>query len=195
MYSQHDEEQHIVDRFGEDSSGRFLDIGAFDGKTFSNVRRLWELGWSGVLVEPNPSSFKSLMQNFPDGEGEKVDLVNVAIGADRGLMAFHASDDAVSTLSEKHHAIWKDQAKYRKIHVCVVEVAHLIAVFPGPYRFINLDVEGMNFEILQQLPLDDLACECICVEYEDKGREILLWMAERQWKMVMKNGENYIFVR
>jgi FkbM family methyltransferase len=183
MYSQNDEEKHIVEFFGEDSSGRFLDIGAYDGVTFSNVRRLWELGWSGVLVEPNPASFKALMKN------------NAAIGPERCLMPFHTSNDAVSTLSEAHKAIWEKDAKYRKIHVCVVEVAHLIANFPGPYRFINLDVEGMNFELLQLLPLDDLSCECICIEFEDKKQEVLIWMAERKWKMIMQNGENYIFVR
>ena len=36
MYSQRDEELHILGYFG-DKVGRFIDIGAYDGKSFSNT--------------------------------------------------------------------------------------------------------------------------------------------------------------
>jgi FkbM family methyltransferase len=195
MYSQNDEEKHIIEIFGEAPSGKFLDIGAYDGKTFSNVRRLWELGWTGVLVEPNPKSFHHLMKNFPPDEGAEVELVNAAIAMDDGLIEFHSSNDAVSTMSESHRELWSKAVKFRKIHVCAITVESLLEKFPGPYRFVNLDVEGMNFEILTQLPLEDLQCECICVEFENHSSDILLFMAEEGWKMVAKNSENFIFTR
>jgi len=56
MFSQNDEEKHIV-RFFRDKidKGSFLDIGAYNGKAFSNTHRLALNGWSGVCLEPSPS--------------------------------------------------------------------------------------------------------------------------------------------
>ena len=47
MYSQNNEEEIIVaefERMGV-TTGRFLEIGAYDGKGFSNTFRLAQLGW------------------------------------------------------------------------------------------------------------------------------------------------------
>ena len=61
MYSQGGEEKVIVEYF-DGYRGTFLDIGAFDGKTFSNTKRLSDLGWRGVLVEPAPKPFFALIE-------------------------------------------------------------------------------------------------------------------------------------
>ena len=61
MFSQRDEEQVILDHFG-DRVGTFLDVGAYDGITFSNTHALALKGWSGVCVEASPSCFVKLMK-------------------------------------------------------------------------------------------------------------------------------------
>ena len=75
-FSQSDEEKYIVEYFNG-KTGRFLDIGAYDGKAFSNTYKLGLLGWSGVLVEPAPKVFHSLINNL--SENKKMTLVNTAI--------------------------------------------------------------------------------------------------------------------
>jgi len=46
--------------------GFFVEMGAFDGVTYSNSYLLEKaLGWSGLLVEANPISFEELQQNRP----------------------------------------------------------------------------------------------------------------------------------
>ena len=49
MYSQNDEERVILEYFAGKTDGRFVDVGAWSGATFSNVWALMELGWSGVM--------------------------------------------------------------------------------------------------------------------------------------------------
>lgn len=51
-FTQNMEELHIVQNLP--ANGRFLDIGAHDGVTFSSTRALLLNGWSGVYVEPDP---------------------------------------------------------------------------------------------------------------------------------------------
>jgi hypothetical protein len=60
-YSQNDEERVINGVL--DDAGDFLDVGAFDGKLFSNTLKLYERGWGGVLVEPSPKAFDGLQRD------------------------------------------------------------------------------------------------------------------------------------
>ncbi len=55
-YTQNNEEQIFIDYFKNQNPSELcvLDIGANDGKTFSNSLRLIELGWSAILIEPSP---------------------------------------------------------------------------------------------------------------------------------------------
>src|SRR6266566_887458 len=107
MSSQYNEHEHILRHFAG-RIGRFLDIGAFDGLTFSNTRCLAELGWGGVLVEPSPAAFVHLMKGY---EGNpNVELVNAGLAPVSGLFRFWANTkdgltaDAMSSFNSKHVA-------------------------------------------------------------------------------------------
>ena len=51
---------------GKAVKGNYIELGAFDGEAESNTR-LFDLclGWKGLLIEGNPSSFKKLVRNRP----------------------------------------------------------------------------------------------------------------------------------
>src|SRR5690554_1870971 len=104
-YSQNDEQEHILNFF-VDRPRRFLDIGAYDGKAFSNTFALAERGWGGVCVEPSPGPFVGLM-NHHAGRRD-ITLVNCALATQPGWITFHDSGgDAISTLDPAHRAKWE----------------------------------------------------------------------------------------
>ena len=48
-------------------NGTFLELGALDGKLYSNTKLLEEeRGWRGVLVEPNKEEFDKIPMNRPE---------------------------------------------------------------------------------------------------------------------------------
>ncbi len=48
-------------------SGLFMELGALNGRTFSNTLALDELlGWKGVHIEASPSSYAELVKHRPD---------------------------------------------------------------------------------------------------------------------------------
>src|SRR5688572_28520435 len=101
-YSQNEEEKFILEYFNAalpncvlSKIGKFVDIGAFHPTKFSNTRRLFELGWSGIFVEPAPTLFKAFEEEY--GNNPNITLLNIAIGDTTDHVKFYESEgDAVS---------------------------------------------------------------------------------------------------
>ncbi len=65
-YSQHGEQSimaDILEQMGLDT-GTIVDLGAGDGWTISNSRRLLELGWKGVLIDVNGHGDRDVHEHF-----------------------------------------------------------------------------------------------------------------------------------
>jgi len=194
MYSQYDEEKVILEYFG-DRIGRWLDLGAFDGKTFSNTRALAELGWSGVCVEASPRAFVALQELYRGND--KVELVCAAIGTLRdGLVRFWDSPDCVSTTDKEHVETWRDDAPFEGIHVAQVTVVDILRVLPGVFDFVNIDTEGTSLYIFNCLePEFAKQVKCFCIEHDGHEIEISNRAAEWGHQVRMLNGTNIILAR
>ena len=196
MYSQNDEEKYIVEILdAENEKGKFLDVGAFDGKNLSNTYRLAELGWSGVCVEPSPTVFVGLMKNH--AEHTNVALINCAIALKRELVQFYDSNgDAVGTISESHRQLWSSAVKFRPIAISTITWDDLFLFTGREIQFLNLDVEGLNMQLFKNLDLNKLpALKAMCIEHETNFDIILKKTKPLGFKEVMRNGENIILKR
>lgn len=196
MYSQNNEEQIIIDYFG-DYKGNLLDIGANDGITFSNSRKLLELGWSGELVEPADIPYLKLKELYKDNK--KVKLHKVAISDLRGELTFYSSgehvgngdSDLLSTLSIVDKQKWENTTVYQESKVDSLKWLDFYNW--QVYDFINIDAEGYDLSILKQMDLKELGCKCLCIEhnghqYNDMIRELRRY----NYKTLLVNNENLI---
>lgn len=64
---------------GERSDGLFVEVGAYDGISFSNSSCLAEMGWHGILIEPIPQ-FAQACRNRYRGNS-RIEVIETAIGA------------------------------------------------------------------------------------------------------------------
>lgn len=196
MHSQHNEEKWIVDYFGS-FVGSFLDIGAYDGVTFSNTKKLVELGWSGVCVEPSPNAFVNLFNVYKDNS--KIKLLNCAITSNSSLIKFYDSGgDAVSTLVLDHKVKWEkgSEVLFKEIYIKTLSMKELFEFSGYDFDFINIDVEGMNFELFSILPFNKLKnLKAVCVEYENRKQQKIDLAKSFGFKEMMCNAENLFFAR
>jgi FkbM family methyltransferase len=191
MYSQNDEEQVILEYFGG-KVGRFYDIGAWDGKTFSNVRALLERGWSGLMVEPSPTVFVNLLKNVVEF-GDRVRLLNAAITVKSGLMDFYeANGDAVGTLDPAHAQKWHLSGTKFVTHTLGMQ--QLFNEF-GRAEFINLDVEGTNATLFPLLPWDWTELRMVCVEHDGHEKQMEQLVMPYGFRRIHRTAENLILVR
>ena len=196
MYSQNSEEEVIHNYFKDRNTGTCLDIGAYDGKTFSNTHQLILNGWSGVMIEPSLKPFEGLSNLYRDNPS--VTLINAAISpteVTNTLVRWWDSNGyAVSTMNERHRDLWAKDIKFREYLLPAIHINAVYSAIGSPYfDFINLDVEGMNYEILKTLQL--AGCAMICVEYENNRNKIIQHLVEQEFKLIHENSENLIMVR
>lgn len=194
-YSQSDEEKYILQAVSHlGNKGRFLEIGAWQPKNLSNSRALFELGWSGVLVEPSPEPFLSLLREY--GNEPRVKLVSAAV--DHGpeiLLKFRASADALSTSSETNYQIWKDVGGfYGTFYSPTVTIPDLIETF-GVFDFVSIDAEGTSVDLLHALLATEMRPDCLCVEYDLRSEECLSAAGRAGYHAIYSNAENMVFAR
>jgi FkbM family methyltransferase len=193
-YTQNMEERYIVDNLKSIDKGRFLDIGAHDGLTFSSTRKLAELGWTGVYVEPDPFVLPVLELNTRDFEGMRI--LPVAIGTEAGKLPFYSSKgDMVGSLSVAHREKWKSAVNFEEIQVDVITLDQLAAQVGTSFDFINLDVEGINWDIFCQFDWTIWTPKVVCIEYDNKKQEIQQKLEQHGYRLSYCSAENLVMVK
>jgi FkbM family methyltransferase len=190
-HTQNGEERYIVGNLGQ--SGRFLDIGAFDGKTFSSTYALAEKGWTGVYVEPDPHIIPLLRENTREFRSE---IVECAIGPTAGILPFYATNgDMVGTLSKDHVKKWQNHVDFHEILVPVMTLPELAQKIGMEFDFINLDVEGLNWQIFRQFDWKVWKASVVCIEYDDMRDEIKAILEHNGFRVAYMSAENIVAVR
>ena len=82
--------------FQEKTDGYFVEVGAFDGYTYSNTWGLSELGWSGLMIEAIPEYADKCRKMHEFHPGIKV--VNEIAGSGQSVVMYKAGE--YSTYSE-----------------------------------------------------------------------------------------------
>lgn len=157
-----------------------VQAGANDGKLQDPVSKLArELGWSGVLVEPNPANFSKLQQTYRGYP--QMRLEQAAITTENGtvtLFCARAMEDGshnplvgTDTLHPEHHEKlswihkdWKDLVE--PIEVPAITLSSLLEKHGlTAVDFFVTDTEGHDKAILDQIDLQTLRPRFIQFEF------------------------------
>lgn len=199
MYSQNQEDTIAVNYFG-DFKGHLLDLGANDGRTFSNSLRLIQKGWTADLVEPSPETFKKLELEHKGNEDVKCH--NVAVSNVGGTVKFYESntllggDDRslVSTLDKREIDRWGGKVKFDEINIQSITFNSLLERTKNrTFDFVTIDIEGMDWIVLKQMDLKELGVKMLIIE--TNGKEDLKYISYCNsfgMKLHTKNQENII---
>lgn len=203
-YSQNDEEQIILEYFG-DRKGTVLDIGANDGISLSNSLAIIERGWGGALIEPSLAAFKKLTE-LHKGRNN-VECFNIAIGKENGEADFYESGEhigtgdtaLISTLVKEETERWKG-SKFDNFTTATANVMTWESFYASlqqkTFQLVSIDCEGLDLFILSQMDLTEMGCEMLIVEWNGKDYLIFKEIAsDAGMKLRSKNAENLIFVK
>jgi FkbM family methyltransferase len=188
--------------FGSKKDGFYIDIGANDGKTFSNTIIFEKLGWEGICVEPLPDVYKILKQN------RQCDCFNVAIAEKSGESTefIKASGvEKISGLNSKMTDIHKkriisEKGIIEKIYVKTLSFNDLMNNYPDRWNidFMSIDVEGAEMSILNMIDFNKFNFGLITVENDrkdgDGGKMLIQFMEEHGYKVYLDLEPDIMFI-
>ena len=214
-YSQFGEQPIILDflKTTDRPHTRFcVDAGAFDGSEGSNSRALFELGWDGLAIEPNPRSFSRLKTLHADRPG--VICLQRALSSQRqsavpmkfcigpvGTPEEHQWQyGQVSTFSESFAAHYEKNHEwtYETQPVDVDTLTNVMRAYavPRDLGFLSIDCEGEDLKILEELDMAAFRPLLVCLESEDANRHIFAQIIEpRGYAFHAKTRSNTFYVR
>lgn len=131
--------------------GTYLEVGGADGITHSNTLALRnELGWSGVLVEPDPSMFHLLEAS----RGHSDRIINAAVSpkGGQGKAELRRAGQLSSLVGHEGEDLHERKRKQHNdiVNVTTIDLTDLIA---GMQRldYFSLDVEGAETAIIESI--------------------------------------------
>ena len=159
-YSQYDEEPIILEFFAG-QTGRFLDIGAYDGMRMSNTRALAELGWEGLCIEPNPVLFAKLNALYGHGP---VKTLCALVWPFPEIRTLHWNVDGLSTcIANVFESLVDAGVAFSSVSYAPTVTPAMIAPL-GPWDFVTIDAEGSDLEIVRHGGPILAGAKLLCVE-------------------------------
>lgn len=176
-YSQYSEQKYIEEYFGSDI-GTFLDIGAADGITFSNVYQLLLNGWRGVSVEPDSLTVPRLVNLYKQFDDRSEVLVAV-LDTEEKFVTFYENGQLSST-SHEHMANWEHHRlehgyEWQPITHYTVTLNKLLSHYSDRnFDFISVDLEGQNYNVVSATDWN-LApnCKLLCIEHDQRHEDFI----------------------
>ena len=189
-YSQCGEDKFILNFFKNQKKGLYLDIGAFNPIKYSNTYLLYKKGWKGINVDLNQTS---------------IDLFNIFRTRDKNICAAISNKEEkvkvkIENIFSPLNKIYEDNlqkidlnnSKTKNFYVKTKKIHSLVK---KKFDFLNIDIEGHDFQVLKSIKLDYYSPKLVCIEILNfkKKKKIEQYFNRNGYYFVKKMGPSYFF--
>tara|TARA_R110002096_G_scaffold15866_2_gene54555 strand:+ start:2387 stop:3079 length:693 start_codon:yes stop_codon:yes gene_type:complete len=215
--SSHEQDVYVYSTIGE--SGYFVDVGAHNGKDGSNTYALEKAGWRGVCIEPSPIHQEDLAKNrnciiensliYSERSTKKYFVHNYAEGHERfkehlALGRLGGFEDVVNTHSylggggivDHMDEGFEKNLKGEHIELETVTLLDVLKKHESPkvIEFLDIDIEGAEFEIIKNFPFYEYEFKIICIEVRPNTRSsITEHLTANGYVYIQDIGQDAIF--
>jgi FkbM family methyltransferase len=162
LYSQGMEDMYLLRIFGRTHRGFYVDVGANDGTFVSNTHALYRQGWRGICIEPNPAAYAVLKARRPDDV-----CLNLAVGNSDGVVELSWSGEIT-----EGSAVRTPSSGGRSARVEQTTLAQILSAKHAPANIdlLTIDVEGMEYQVLEGLDWQLHRPRIVIVEYNSESK-------------------------
>ncbi|MEO6669114.1 MAG: FkbM family methyltransferase [Ferruginibacter sp.] len=188
-YSQHGEDVFILETLQQyDLQGSmYLDIGANHPTDISNTYLLYRHKMQGIIIEPNEELIK-LFRRF-----RKRDIpLMIGCSNTNAILKFNISSTPVVSSFSDDHSI----NIHRSVYLPVMKLDDAIRNLPiGFISFLSIDVEGLNYEVLEGGKNTIAKCLLICIEFDTEAdRQKISVLLQADFDFLKTFGCNLFFI-
>lgn len=200
-YSQEGEDMILRRIFEGEAKGYYVDVGAHHPRRYSNTNYFHGCGWSGINIEPNPDAIRLFQRDRPRD-------VNLQLGiSDKsGSLTYHVFDEpALNTFDVSLAKSRVENTPYKIVKLIEIRVERLgdvlAAHLPAAQRidFLSIDVEGLDFQVLQSNDWGRFRPRCVLVEALGtsldgvRDTHVYAFMVRQGYELLAKTFNTLIF--
>jgi FkbM family methyltransferase len=189
LYYSQTGEDIILKNLINKSNGIYVDVGCHKPIEKSNTFLFYLNGWSGITIDAEESHIKEFKKIRPKDKS-----FNYAISNKNKEETFYKfKQNAVSTLSKKNISEWKSKWDIEtEIKVKTEKLEDILKInnFPSFFDLLCIDVEGLEYEVLDSLNLNKYTPNFIIVEIHSlnlmdiKENEIVNYLLNFNYKLI-----------
>jgi FkbM family methyltransferase len=201
---------HLLEFFlGKRGDGTFVEVGAFDGISYSNTWGLAERGWDGFMAEPVPALAAKCRKNHEIHP--KVHVIQAAVGSYQGSTSLLVAGE-FTTANQAQAAEYRDTAWAHKkltetsIEVPMTTLDNLLEEnkVPANFDLLVVDVEGFEDAVFEGFTVSRWLPKMIIAELADTHPDLSVTAASDAtlsaqveadgYRIVYKDSINTVFV-
>ena len=187
-YSQFNEDLFLVDFFHNKKKGKFVDLGAFHPIRYNNTHLLYKKGWSGTNIDLNPVA---------------IDMFNISRNRDINICALMSEKSNVEKTVYYEHGfsavnslvLTKGLKKVLKKEK-IMKTKTFDDLVKHDFDFLNIDLEGHDYEVLRTINLKKNKPGLICIEILENSKDkenIFKYMTNNNFEFINKCKVSYFF--
>ena len=200
-YSQDQEDLFINDYFKNIYNGFYLDIGCYHPIKYSNTALLHNRGWQGINIDMNQTS---------------IDLFKILRKKDKNICAAISSSNKevtqfidhlyspVNTIDKNFSQMISKRLQIkpfseRKIYTNTLnEILEKYEIQIKKMDFLNIDVEGHDYEVLKGIDFLNIKPKIICIEIDNHEKNLSKesienYLKKFNYKIIKRIGFNGFF--
>ncbi len=161
----------IYEKYFSTNNGTFIEVGAFDGETFSNTSALADHGWKGIYIEPIKEQYESCKERH---KKNNVVVLQNSIGTYEGEIEIFIGGSLTTTSfeqSKRYKEIdWSKHKSFNtsKCNQLKLETVLLNYNIEPKFDLLCVDVEGQEYDVFNSFDLEYWKPKMIIVELEDE---------------------------
>ena len=200
-YAQNFEDFMLWRALKQINHGFYIDVGACDPIHGSVTKSFYDMGWSGINIEPIAQHYARLL-----AERSRDVNLNILVSDKNGKTIFYENNESgLSSCIEDHTKSWHEENPsyvFKKVH----KVAKTLDTICTENRvkevhFLKIDVEGFEMNVLRSLSFSAVRPWIVLFEavastgnHEDISIDCVLYMQSKKYHQVFFDGLNKFFV-
>ncbi len=193
-YSQEGEDLILETFFDGVNKGFYIDVGSYDPILYSNTYLFYLKGWRGINIDARPGS----MDIFKALRPEDINI-EVAIGKEKKSLTYYMfQEPALNGFSKEISENRHNNTPYKiqqKIELPIMRLETILDKYVPLHtaiHFMNIDVEGLDLEVLQSndwnkyKPLMMLVETSLVSDALGMDSSIHLFLSEKGYRLVAK---------
>lgn len=187
----------------KDKNISYLDIGANHPYLLSNTYYFYRQGSYGTLIEPDPKLFKILKKKRPLDN-----VLNIGIGFGKKIVnakLYIMSNPVLNTFSFEEAKRIEMETKDKiinDVNIELIPINFILEDLRSLPSFISIDVEGLDYQILESMDFQKYRPALICAEtltYQPitggvEIKKIISLMKKKKYKIFANTRLNTIFI-